>query len=69
MVFYKWPLYGALIYNCLVVNSAYDTNLKTEAHHIPSTVKKQLLGEISQNIQKAVILLSMVAGSQNCVRQ
>ena len=69
MVFYKWPLYGALIYNCLVVNSAYDTNLKNQAHHIPSTVKKQLLGEISQNIQKAVILLSMVAGSQNCVRQ
>lgn len=57
-----------LIYNCLVVYLAYK-KLKNQA--IPYSFKLQIkttFGEISKNIQKAIILLSMVARSQS-VRQ
>lgn len=54
-----------LIYNCLVVYLAYK-KLKNQA--IPYSFKLQIkttFGEISKNIQKAIILLSMIARSQS----
>ena len=61
--FYKRPLCVGLNYNCSVVNNPYHTKRnKEQVYHISSIFKyyyanKTTFGEISKNIEGAVILL------------
>ena len=73
-VIYEWPLFEAVIYNCSVVNSACYIYKKVKYTNIlqftnTNNQRKRSFGKLSKNIQRAIILLSKAATSQNFVRQ